>query len=318
MTREALDHQSTYTAQACGVLPVASPFQDRDTLVYEMFLGPDDTLQVSPLVDKNAANPREPPVVVVKSHVAAVQTVLKDLLDLEARLMRNANELTYGYVEWGSLNTAQAKVCLYEVVIVDLYKKIAPMNESIEGVMATAEFFGAVIGSVHYDHGGCMAFLVLQYFFPTKQFSLVLHVLVDKRTPCKQVITVEAYKEMMVVAEYWVRYKLGGIGIPTGSYTVSYYLGQNEIRFGPSTNDHLVLPILARYKPAKNVMPSSSWPANPRICFLCVSMPAVVVTDCKHQHQLMCIGCTEKLLVMKCPMCRDTIQEWWVAPPVLE
>jgi hypothetical protein len=306
LTEQALDHQSTYTAQACPV--VASPFTDANTAVYEMYLGPDDTLQVSALVD-SAKN------VVVKSDVAAVPTVLKGLLEHEAKLMHSeARLIHYGEYIDIRMRNAQASIYLYMVEIVDRYKEIAPKYESRLQVSAAADFFGAVIGSVRYDHGECMAFLVLQYFFPTKQFSLVLHVLVDKRTPCQRFITVEAYKEMMLHAASWVKNHLSRIGMPYIS--LGAYLMNNEIRFGPSTNEYFVLPILGKYKPAKNVMPSSPWPANPRVCAVCGVAPAVVVTSCKHQ--LMCIDCTEKLTDMRCPVCRAAILEWWVAPPVLE
>ena len=299
MTREALDHQSTHTPQACGVLPVASPFRDRDTLVYEMFLGPNNTLQVSPLVD-SANN------VVVKTHLEDVQHVLRELLDDEAHHVEYESELGVGQrVRPRLWALPAAQLSFYEPQVVHKRLRVGPSG--------VPDFYGAVIGSMLHRDSRCRAFVVLQYYKPTNRFSLVLHVLVDKRTLCEPVIRFAVYKEMMELAENHVRRRLINMEFPR-YYSVGTFLQNNPIQFGPSTNAHLELPILGRYNHTKNVLTSAAWPKNVRRCLLCTDAAAVVVTgDCGHQY--MCIGCTEKLVSPVCVYCRAQIAEWWVAPP---
>jgi hypothetical protein len=186
------------------------------------------------------------------------------------------------------------------------------------------DFFGMLIGSVHYNTG-CWAFLVLQYYTPTNQFSLVLHVHVDKGKLCEPVITYPVYQEIMKFAESHVRTNLEEVdmaGIPLGLYLrgipiphsnpQTYRVGA-EIEFGPSTNQHLESPIVERCNPEKNVLPGEPWPDNAEVCPVCREAVAVVkMSSCRHR---MCIACLKKLTRMVCPSCRTEIEEWWVAPP---
>ena len=311
-TRGPLD-PSTYTPPKDT--PVAPAFTDKNILVYEMYTGPNKTLRVAPLMDRDNN-------LVVKTHLEDVRHVLLELLKYQVKhtpiedegLMENGRSVSE------ELNNG-GKLFLYPFWYVEnhvVYNEESMLNQN------AVEFIGMPIGSVHYVTG-CKAFLVLHYYTPTNHFSLVLHVHVDKGKLCESVITYLAYEEIMEFAESHVREKLDEVdmgGIPLGLYLEGIpiphsnprtYRPAAEINFGPSTNQHLESPIVERCNPEKNVLPGEPWPDNAEVCPVCREAVAVVkMSSCRHR---MCIACLEMLTRMVCPSCRTEIEEWWVAPP---